>query len=271
MDVKEVYTVNYQTAEQLSTMKLHAMRLEYARQDELPASEDLPFDERFAMIITAQYDARQRAKTDRLIKLASLREPTAMLENIDFDPIRKIKKADVARLSDCQWIKNGNNLIITGATGVGKTYLLSAFGRAACIFGYTVRSYRTTRLLTDLTIGKGDGSYNKLMRDLVKPDLLILDDFGMKQMDLPMTQDFLEVVEERYHHQRAIAISAQLPVKEWPSVFKDPTIADAVLDRIVRNAYRFDLKGPSRRPTVEHQPADAGGDSQKGNDYTEEK
>ncbi len=120
------------------------------------------------------------------------------------------------------------------------------------------------------------------MRDLVKPDLLILDDFGMKQMDLPMTQDFLEVVEERYHHQRAIAISAQLPVKEWPSVFKDPTIADAVLDRIVRNAdavldrivrnaYRFDLKGPSRRPTVEHQPADAGGDSSNANNYTEEK
>ena len=154
---------------------------------------------------------------------------------------------------------------------MGKTYLLSAFGRAACILGYSVRSYRTTRLLTDLTIGKGDGSYNKLMRDLVKPDLLILDDFGMKQMDLPMTQDFLEVVEERYHHQRAIAISAQLPVKEWPSVFKDPTIADAVLDRIVRNAYRFDLKGPSRRPTVEHQPADAGGDSSNANNYTEEK
>lgn len=109
------------------------------------------------------------------------------------------------------------------------------------------------------------------MRDLVKPDVLILDDFGMKQLDLPMTQDFLEVVEERYHHQRAIAISAQLPVKEWPSVFKEPTITDAILDRIVRNAYRFDLKGPSRRPTVEHQPADAVDDSHKGNDYTEEK
>ena len=113
-----------------------------------------------------------------------------------------------------------------------------------------------TRLLTDLAIGRGDGSYNTLMKDLIKPDLLILDDFGMKQLDIGLTQDFLEVVEERYHHQRSIAISAQLPVKEWISVFKDPTIADAVLDRIVRNAYRLDLKGPSRRPTVEHQAAD---------------
>lgn len=255
MDVKEVSIMNYQTVEQLTEMKLHAMKLEYARQEELPASSELSFDDRLAMIVTAQYDARVRAKTNRLIKKAELREPTASLSDIDYDSARKLKKADVARLADCQWIKSGNNLIITGATGVGKTYLLSAYGRQACMQGYSVKCYRTTRLLTNLTIGKGDGSYNKLMKDLVRPDLLILDDFGMKQLDLGMTQDFLEIIEERYHHQRSVAISAQLPVKDWPSVFKDPTIADAVLDRIVRNAYRFNLKGPSRRPTVEHMPA----------------
>ena len=247
--------MNYQTAEQLTEMKLHAMRLEYARQEELPASGELTFDERLAMIVTAQYDSRIKAKTNRFIKAADLREPTASLANIDFDPARKLKKVEIARLADCNWIKNGSNLIVTGATGVGKTYLLSAYGRQACICGYTVKCYRTTRLLTNLTIGKGDGSYNKLMKDLVRPDLLILDDFGMKQLDLGMTQDFLEIVEERHHHHRSMAISAQLPVKDWPSVFKDQTIADAVLDRIVRNAYRFDLKGPSKRPTVEHTPA----------------
>ncbi len=116
--------------------------------------------------------------------------------------------------------------------------------------GITVRCYRVPRLLTSLSIAKGDGSYDKLMLDLVKPDLLILDDFGLKQLDLAMTQDFLEVVEERHHAERSIAISAQLPVKEWPSVFKDQTVADAILDRLVRNAYRFDLKGPSRRSTI---------------------
>lgn len=153
-------------------------------------------------------------------------------------------------LSDCNWVTEGTNLIITGATGVGKIYILSAFGREACIKGHTVKSYRTTRLLTDLNIAKGDGSYNKRVDDLVKPDLLILDDFGMKQQDLTMTQDFLEVIEDRYHQHKSIAISAQLPVKDWPAVFKDATIADTVLDRIVRNAHRINLKGPSRRPAI---------------------
>ena len=104
--------MNYQTAEQLTELKLNAMRLEYARQDELPASEELPFDDRLGMIVNAQYNARQKAKINRLIKAAELREPTATLSHLDFDPVRKLKKTEVARLSDCQWIKNGNNLII---------------------------------------------------------------------------------------------------------------------------------------------------------------
>ncbi len=246
--------MNYQTNEQLSEMKLHAMKLEYQRQAELPAIRDLDFDERFSMIVNEQYTARKEAKVKRLIKAAELRDPAAYLANIDYEPVRKIKKADVARLSNCEWIKEGSNLIITGATGVGKTYLVSAFGRSACERGFSVKSFRIPRLLINLGIGRGDGSYNKLMQDMIKPDLLILDDFGLKQLDLSMTQDLLEVVEERHHARRSIAIAAQLPVKEWPSVFKDQTIADAILDRLVRNAYRFDLKGPSRRPSVEHQP-----------------
>ena len=247
--------MNYPTNEQLSEMKLHAMRMEYQRQQELPAICDLDFDERFSMIVNSQYSAKQDAKVKRLIKKADLREPTAHLANIDYDPVRKIKKVDVARLSNCDWIKNGTNLIVTGATGVGKTYLLSAFGREACLKGMTVRSFRVPRLLTSLGISRGDGSYDHLMQEMVKPDLLLLDDFGLKQLDLTMTQDLLEVVEERHHTGRSIAISAQLPVKDWPTVFIDQTIADAILDRLVRNAYRFDLKGPSRRPSVEHEPS----------------
>ena len=252
---KEGCIMNYQTNEQLSAMQLNAMRLEYQRQQELPAITDLDFDERFSMIVNEQYSARQDAKIRRLIKKANLREQTAHLANIDYDPVRQIKKADVARLSSCEWVNSGTNLIITGATGVGKTYLLSAFGREACMRGLTVKSYRVPRLLTSLGISRGDGSYDKLMQEMIKPKLLILDDFGLKQLDLSMTQDMLEVVEERHHAGRSIAISAQLPVKEWPSVFKDRTIADAILDRLVRNAYRFDLRGPSRRPSVEHQPS----------------
>ena len=242
--------MNYQTTEQLIEMRLHSMKYEYQRQSELPAMVELSFDERFSMIVNEQYVAKSNAKVKRLIKYAKLRDESACLENIDYDTARGLKKPLIASLSDCNWVTEGTNLIITGATGVGKTYILSAFGREACIKGYTVKSYRTTRLLTDLNIAKGDGSYNKRMDDLVKPDLLILDDFGMKQLDLTMTQDFLEVIEDRYHQHKSIAISAQLPVKDWPAVFKDATIADAVLDRIVRNAHRINLKGPSRRPVV---------------------
>ena len=246
--------MNYQTNEQLSEMKLYAMKTEYQRQEELPAMSDLSFDDRFSMIVNAQHTARAESKCNRLLNAAKLREPTANLANIDYDPVRKLKKSDVGKLSNCEWINNGSNLIITGATGVGKTYLLSAFGRNACMAGLSVKCFRVPRLMTSLSIGRGDGSYDKLMKDMVKPDLLILDDFGLKQLDLSMTQDFLEVVEERHYAARSIAISAQVPVKSWPAIFTDPTVADAILDRLVRNAYRFDLKGPSRRPTVEHQP-----------------
>ncbi len=145
--------MNYQTNEQLTEMNLHAMRIEYRRQQDLPAMADLDFDERFSMIVNEQYSAKQNAKIKRLIKVADLREPSAYLANIDYDPVRKIKKTDVARLSDCEWIRTGSNLIITGATGVGKTYLLSTFGREACMKKLSVRSYRMPRMLTNLGIG----------------------------------------------------------------------------------------------------------------------
>lgn len=250
--------MKYQTLEQLSEMKLNAMKLEYQRQTELPAMNDLPFDDRFAAIVTAQSNARQQAKVNRLIKTAALREPGACLEHLDFDPVRKLKKSAVAQISDCEWLKTGANLIVTGATGVGKTYLLSAFGREACMRGYSVKTFRVTRMLTDLAIGKGDGSYDRIMRELCKPDLLILDDFGMKQLDVSLCQDLLEVIEDRYHRQKSVAVSAQLPVKEWPTIFKDLTAGDAIMDRLVRNAYRFDLRGPSKRPTLEHSPSEEG-------------
>lgn len=240
----------YQTLEQLAELKLHAMKTEFTRQEELPAMSELSFDERFSMIVDKQWSAKKEARINRLIKAASLRESAACLEHLDYNPARHLMKSQVAQLSDCKWISAGNNMIVTGATGTGKTYLISAFGRESCQKGYSVKSYRVNRLLTDLSIGRGDGSYNKLMQDLVKPDLLILDDFGMKKLDLSLVQDLAEIVEERNHAGKSLAISAQLPVKEWPSMLVDATIADAILDRIVRNAYRFELKGPSKRPTL---------------------
>lgn len=246
--------MQYQTIEQLSELRLRAMRQEYLRQTELPAMADLSFDERFAMIVNAQIDARHTARINRLLKKAELRDPMADLANIDFDEKRRLPKSLIMQLSDCSWITIGSNLIVTGATGVGKTYILSAFGREACMRGFEVRCFRVPRMLTDLSIGRGDGSYNKLLANMTKPDLLILDDFGLKQIDLALSHDLLEVIEERHHACRSTAISAQLPVKDWPSVFKDATVADAIMDRLVRNAYRINAKGPSRRRSIEHQP-----------------
>lgn len=246
-----------QTLDKLNSMKLRAMEHEYRRQIELPANAALSFDERLAMIVDAEWLAKANNRLRRFLREANLREPSANLENINFDFKRNLDKTTIAQLADCSWIKEGKNLIITGATGTGKTYLVSAFGNAACRKSLKVRSYRVNRLLTDLAIGRGDGSYNRLLKDLKKPDLLILDDFGMAPIDPGACRDLLEVIDDR-HGRKSIAISAQLPVAKWHAVFEDATIADAVLDRVVNNAYRIELKGPSLRP---HTPQNEGDDS----------
>jgi DNA replication protein DnaC len=246
-----------QTLDKLKGMKLRAMEQEYRRQTELPANAALPFDERLAMIVDAEWLTKANNRLQRFLREANLRDPSANLENINFAPSRNLDKTAIARLADCSWIKEGKNLIITGATGTGKTYLVSAFGNAACRKSLKVRSYRVNRLLTDLAIGRGDGSYNRLLNELKKPDLLILDDFGMASLDPSACRDLLEVVDDR-HDRKSIAISAQLPVAKWHALFEDATIADAVLDRLVNNAYRIELKGPSLRS---HNTQSDGGDS----------
>ncbi|HAX53328.1 MAG TPA: AAA family ATPase, partial [Lachnospiraceae bacterium] len=244
-----------QTLDKLNSMKLRAMEQEYRRQIELPANAALSFDERLAMIVDAEWLAKANNRLQRFLRKANLREPSANLENINFDHKRNLDKTTIARLADCSWIKEGKNLIITGATGTGKTYLVSAFGNAACRKNLKVHSYRVNRLLTDLAISRGDGSYNRLLKDLKKPDLLILDDFGMAPIDPGACRDLLEVIDDR-HGRKSIAISAQLPVAKWHAVFEDATIADAVLDRVVNNAYRIELKGPSLRPHIPQNEGD---------------
>ena len=235
-----------QTIEKLSALKLRAMVKEYRRQLELSAMNELSFDERLALMVDMECLFRFNNKLERLIKAANLREPAACLEDLNFDAKRKLDKSIIARLSDGVWISEGKNLIITGATGTGKTFLSCAFGNAACRLGKKVRSYRTNRLLTDLEIGRGDGSYNRILADLKKPDLLILDDFGMAPLSAVACRDLMEVVDDR-HERKSILITAQLPVASWYSLFEDATIADAVLDRTVNNSYRIQLSGPTMR------------------------
>ncbi len=238
--------LNNQTADKLSGMRLSAMAREYRRQLEHTPTSSLSFDERFGMLVDSEWTARKNNQLQRLLKMADLRIRNACLEDLDYSPKHNLDKNMVARLADCAWVKDGRNLIITGSTGTGKTFLTSAFGNAACRQGFKVKYYRVNRLLTDLAIGHGDGSYNKLMRELKKTDLIILDDFGMAILDPVSSRDLLEVIEDRFGAKSTI-IATQLPVADWHGLFEDSTIADAILDRVIHNSYRFEPKGDSKR------------------------
>lgn len=238
--------LNQQTIEKLAMMKLSVMAREYKKQLESPDTKTLSFEERLGMLVDVEWNHRADNRIKKAMRNASLRIPSACLADLNYDPLRRIDRSYVTRLSDCQWIREHRNMIITGATGTGKTYLVCAFGSTACQEGWKVKYVRVNRLLTDLAIARGDGSYPKRMTELKKIDLLLLDDFGMNSLDPISGRDLLEVVEDRSGY-RSTVISGQLSVSHWHELFEDSTIADAVLDRLVHNAHRFDLYGPSMR------------------------
>ncbi len=235
-----------QTLSQLLEMRLSAMEAEFRRQGELPAMASLSFDERFSLMVEAEWRKKKNAKLDRMLKAAKLRCPAACLEDIDYAPVRKLDQALIARLSDMAWLTEGRNLFITGACGVGKTWIASAFGNAACRIGKRVLTCRVSRLLDELRAARTNGAWTKLLASLKKPDLLILDDFGLDRLDAMHCRDIYEIVDDR-QGKGSILITAQLPVAQWHSIFEDATIADAALDRLVHTAYRIELHGPSRR------------------------
>jgi len=202
------------------------------------------------MMVDAEWLARDNNRIQKLIKDANLRFGAACFAGIDYRQSRKLDRVYIARLSDFAWAKEAKNIIFTGATGTGKTWLACAFGAEACRKGLHVAFYRVNRLLGDMSLASGSGTLEKLLAKLRKADILILDDWGLSAINPIEGRHLLEVFEERCG-ERSTIISAQLPVAKWHGLFEDSTVADAVLDRIVHNAYRIELHGLSMRPAAD--------------------
>lgn len=208
----------------------------------------LDFNDKLAILLDFEINSRNNKRIANLAKNANFKiKPD--LSTIEYSAQRNLSRELVNNLASCAWISQGKNLIISGATGTGKTYLSSSLGYRACMLDYKVSYVRVPRLMLDINISKQDGSYNKLMNKYKRVDLLILDDFGLAKMTAAETRDFLELIEDRNTIKSCIIIS-QLPFSNWYDIFFDPTLADAIMDRISSISYKIELKGPSKRGNI---------------------
>jgi DNA replication protein DnaC len=234
------------TLEQLTGMRLGAMAHAWQGQQEDPAMDELGFDERLALLVDAEWTDRQNKRLDRLLRAAKLRLSGACLEDIEYAKERKLKKAVLRQLAAGRWIEAHQNVVITGATGVGKTYLACALAQQACRLGYRALYRRAPRLFDELTLARADGTYTQLLARFARIDVLVLDDWGLVPVKDMERRDLLEIMEDR-HGLRSTIWTSQIPVAKWHDHVGDPTIADAICDRLLHNAHRIVLQGPSRR------------------------
>lgn len=239
---------NNQTVEKLKQMRLGAMaelHLQYVKNNQL--NESTP-DEYLALLTDHEWENRQNQKIDRLIKQAGFRQK-ADLSEINFDPTRNLDKNMFTRLSTLDFMNRNENIIITGSSGVGKSYIAQALGYQSCFNGYRVEYANTARLFTKLKLSKADGTYIKELNKLQKVNLLIFDDFGLQAFDNNSREILMDIIEDRYNKMSTI-ISSQIPVSVWYDIIGEGTIADAILDRIVNSSHRIDLKGESLRKGI---------------------
>ena len=234
------------TLDKLHALKLSALAQAWTEQQQHADFAALSFDERLALLVEAEWLARENKRFTRALQEAKLKLSHACIEGIDYPAARHLDKAVIRQLASCRWIDEHQAVLVVGATGTGKSYLACALGHQACRRGDRVYYRRASRLFDDLNLARADGSYGRLLSRLARLDVLILDDWGLAPPQDQERRDFLEVLEDR-SGSRATIITSQLPTTQWHDHIGEPTLADAICDRLLHNAHRIVLQGPSRR------------------------
>jgi DNA replication protein DnaC len=237
--------LTHPTLDLLNDLGLHGMAKGFKALEQTSDARALEHAEWLAVLLEHEVTLRRQKRFEARAKTARLRH-NASVEDVDYRAARGLDRALFLKLSACDWIRERRNLLITGSCGVGKSWLACALGHKACRDDFSVLYHRVPRLFAALALARGDGRYAKLLRTLSRVDLLVLDDWGPEQLNGDQRRDLLEIVEDRYDS-RSILITSQLPVDRWYEIIGNPTLADAILDRVVHNAYRIDLTGDSMR------------------------
>jgi DNA replication protein DnaC len=237
--------LNHPTLDKLQQLKLTGMVRAWKEQNLLPEVSALPFEERLGLLVDRELTERDNRRMQLRLKQARLKQQAA-IEDIDFKTPRGLDRSLILKLAACEWVAGHLNVLITGPTGVGKTYLACALAHKACREGYSAFYVRLPRLLQELDTGRADGRYAKIMRQLAKVDVLSIDDWGLPTLTDLHRRDLLELLDDRYNL-RATIITSQLPITHWHEAVGDPTLADAILDRVVHNSYKISLTGNSMR------------------------
>jgi len=243
---QEETMLNAPTIEQLHALKLAVMATAWTEQQQQADMTALAFDERFALLVEAEWRARENKRLARALQDAKLKLSQACLEAIDYPARRELDKAVIRQLATCRWVEDHQGVLISGMTGTGKSFLACALAHQACRKGYRALYRRASRLFHELTLARADGTYIRLLGKLARMDVLLIDDWALAPLQDQERRDVLEILEDRYAT-RSTIITSQLPPAQWHDYIGEPTLADAICDRLLHNAHRIVLQGPSRR------------------------
>jgi DNA replication protein DnaC len=238
--------LNEPTTEKLQALRLHGMLHAWQEQSRQAEIAQLGFDERFALLVEAEWLRRENERLVRNLREAKLRLSHACIEDIDYAVRRELDRAQIRQLATCRWVVEHQSILVTGATGTGKTYVACALAHQACRNGHRAVYRRASRLFDELTLARADGTYGRLLSRLARVDVLVIDDFAIAPLEDQQRQDLLEVLEDR-HELHSTIVASQLPVPKWHPFIEDPTLADSICDRLLHNSHRLVLKGPTRR------------------------